>query len=375
MAAYNNLETIEDVQNAVNYLAGAKTTLDNKDLAFKCIRKAMFFKDLDLEFEARYEFLQQCCFLNYQEEMIAQYPWFLKICDDNPGRFRYSSVLWAFKWVLNILPAFHNVPLERINALLTEFERRYREFGATDRVIQYSFLKVYSLIGENEKAREAYEAYKRAPNKWERLMDCSACELNSILDIYIDNKDYKTALKMAQPILNGELTCAEVPMITYPKLIIPAMEMGEEELAEDMAYKALKELNSATEEVEGYCQLLPYLSVKGDFVTARKIFEAQFPSLKVRKSDFMLVYFYMYSGIMFKCMARKDKPTVKLAINGALPLEHLQTGNEGEYYSEKLQQWFEEMALHYASLLDNRNGNNTYKEFVEYKQGWVEKYC
>ncbi|UII27048.1 hypothetical protein LVD15_01025 [Fulvivirga maritima] len=375
MAAYNNLDTVEDVYNAVNYLKGAKTTLDNKDLAFKCIRKAMFFKDLDLEFEARYEFLQQCCFLNYQEEMIAQYPWFLKICDEHPGRFRYSSVLWAFKWVINLLPGFHNISLEKINSLLSEFERRYRDFGATDRVIQYCFLKVYSSLGKHEKTLEAYEAYKRAPAKWERLMDCSACELNSILDVFIDTKDYKTAIEMAQPILSGKLTCAEVPMITYPKLIIPAIELGEEALAEDMLYKTLKELNGTTEEVEVYCQLLPYLSIKGDFVTARKIFEAQFPSLKVRKSDFMFVYFYMYSGIVFKCMARKDKPTVKLAINGALPLDHLQTENEGEYYTEKLQLWFEEMAFHYATLLDNRNGNNHYNEFVEENLLWVEKYC
>lgn len=365
------LETIEDLQKVVNYLMGANDTLANKQLAFKAIKKAQFFKDLDLEFEARYEYMSQCTFLNFDEELIAQFPWFLNVCDQHPGRFRYRSVLWSFKWVLDVIPEYHKVSLQQIDSLLQDFEARFKAFGAADKIIQHYYMKVYVKLGDEEKARQAYEKYKQATSN-HVLLDCRACQSDSLLNIFLMTKEYQTLLNTAKPILDGKITCAEVPLLTYPKALMAAMRLEKWDLAEVYASKALRHLNKTVAFPVEYSQLLLFYTIKSDFVSARAILEQQFPLLLGRTSDYLHFHFYLSAALFLKAMEKSGNATIKLHFNlKQLPFDI--ADKDGEYPTPDLGQWFSEQAAHRAGLLDGRNGNVFYMNYLEEIQEWTDQ--
>lgn len=363
------LETIEDLQKVVNYLGGAKDTLANKQLASKAIKKAQFFKDLDLEFEARYQYMSQCTFLNFNEELIALYPWFLNICDQHPGRFRYRSVLWSFKWVLDVIAEYHKISLTQINSLLQDFEDRFKAFGAADKIIQHYYMKVYVKLGDKEKARQAYEKYKQATSN-HVLLDCRACQSDNLLNIFLMTRDYQTLLDTAKPILDGQISCAEVPLLTYPKALMAAMKLDNWELAEVYASKAQRHLNHTVAFPEEYSTMLLFHTIKGDFVSAREVLEQQLPLLLARTSDYLYFHFYLATGLFLQAMAKAGKATIKLQFNlKQLPFDI--DGKDGEYPTTELGQWFSEQAEYYAGLLDTRSGNGYYNEYLQDIRQWI----
>ncbi|MBL6448410.1 hypothetical protein JMN32_19005 [Fulvivirga sp. 29W222] len=365
------LETIEDLQKVVNYLSSANDTLANKQLAFRAIKKAQFFKDLDLEFEARYQYMSQCTFLNFDEELIAQFPWFLNICDQHPDRFRYRSVLWSFKWVLDVIPEYHKVSLQQIDSLLQDFEARYRAFGAADKIIQHYYMKVYVKLGNEEKARQAHEKYKQATSN-HVLLDCRACQSDNLLNIFLMTKEYQTLLDTAKPILNGQISCTEVPLLTYPKAMMAAMMLGNWELAEVYASKAQRHLNKSVTFPVEYSQLLLFYTIKEDFVSARAILEQQLPLLMARTSDYLHFHFYLAAGLFLQAMVRAENSTVKLNFNlKQLPFDI--ADKDGEYPTTALSQWFNEQAKHRAGLLDGRNGNGYYMGYLEEMREWTDQ--
>ena len=355
-----DVDSLEGLRKIIERVRYADESEENEKIALKCIQKAQFFKDLDLEFEARHAYIRNVTFLNKDNLAIAMFPWLLARCDEDRQRFPYYSTLWTYKWIISNVKNFARIPLSKIEELIVDFERRFRDYGAGDKVIHYFKVLYYTAIGELAKATTEYQLYLKVANQDGLLDDCDACQPNNLINYLVSNGEYEEALKMAEPIVQGDVSCHVVPETTYPKLIWPSLKLGKWQEAENYAVLAKKKLSLNQANLREASHLITYYALKQDFTKGRRVVERQFAYSLRNVSEVDQFYFYLALKDLFANMQAADKRTVKLN----LPPNDLLFAESGTYSMEELQRFVDEQLPAVSSALDHRNGNSYYADLV-----------
>uniref|UniRef100_UPI004049BF23 hypothetical protein n=1 Tax=Flavobacterium sp. TaxID=239 RepID=UPI004049BF23 len=166
----------EQIQNIYTELRDASDTytMQNKDIVFNCVQKAIQTKDKELELEARFEYLAQLVFLNFYDEAIAYFPWFLNYKKNNElSYYSYYQLVWSFKWIINRVASYGKIPLAQIHGLFQQFEDEVKEFGGSTKVIEYFSVICNLAMGNVEVAEEKDKNYKSL-RKTSSIDDCYA---------------------------------------------------------------------------------------------------------------------------------------------------------------------------------------------------------
>ena len=363
-----DFDTIKGVTTLVEWLSNADENEENEKLAQKCIQRAQQFGDVGLEFEARYAYIRIVSFLNKHNLAIAMFPWLLKKCDENRERYDYYNTLWAYKWVICNLVNFANIPLEKIDHLMKDCEIRFKDYGSGNKIIHYIKLKYYNAIGDIQSADLEYKLYAKATTK-RILDDCKACQSTNLIDHFIMREKYKQALKIAQPIVRGEETCHVVPETTYPRLILPALHIGEIEQAENFAILSKKRLNINQANLKEASFMIIFYSIKDDFIKGRNVMEKQLPFTLKNVTEVEALYLHLSCLIFVKKLLKQGKKSFKIKIS----IEGIPTNETNTYPTLQLEQFFNEKVNVIANALDIRNKNDYYKSFTLNKIIEIEK--
>ncbi|MBK7884284.1 MAG: hypothetical protein IPJ81_11170 [Chitinophagaceae bacterium] len=357
---FNSREEIHEVLANIDN----EYNITNKDLAFKCVQKAMLLGNKKLEFDARYEYFSQLTFCNFIDEALVQYPWLLNYKKNNelkPGSIH--RIIWSFKWIIDKIPDYSSIPLSKIKDTIAQFEEEYTAAGNTGKIIEHYRMIMHLIMGEIEKAYEHYNKYKKS-NQTGEYDDCYACQLNSILDLYLAKKDYQKVIENAGDLVTKKYSCAEVPDITYPKLVFSYLMLGELDKAEEYYQLTLKKLKLSNPQDIIYYTLF-YLGKTKAFVQGKKIIDKQLHFILASKSDMLKYKFFSSCYIFFKYAAREGIKTFKIKL-----VEHnnnfIQPIEIDEYNVTALQEWFYNQSFLHASLLDKRNENNYYQDYLKY---------
>ncbi|MDJ1493847.1 hypothetical protein QNI19_12970 [Cytophagaceae bacterium DM2B3-1] len=356
-----SLETLEEVQEVVDILSYGKESEENEKILQKCIQKAQFFKDKDLEFEARIAYIRQVTWLHKPDKTIAIFPWLLKRMDEGHNKNHQYSVLWMYKWVIIKLPCYASVSLQQIEDLQQDMERRFLDYGTGTRIIDYFRMIVYAHLGNLSKAQEHLKNYLQDTSSC-LLDDCDACQPNNVLDIYLSLRDYPAFLHTAQPLLNGTKKCKEVPDYTYSKTAMVNFLSGNTEVAKDHAILARKKipLTSAVLKEMGY--LLTYYALTQDFIKGRAIIEKQIGFCTNTQPEAYRYQFLLGFLLFMKAFQKAGKKTIKLKV----PIADVQPIEEDTYEVASLITWIEGQCQQIVQKLDQRNGNTFYSEDMTY---------
>lgn len=356
------ITTREQIWEALDFIEDNEN-IANKEIAFKCVQATIRLGLKKLEFDARNKYLTQLVFCNFIDEALIQYAWLLNYKKNNelkPGSIH--SVLWKFKWIIDKLPEYHTIPLSKINEAIAQFEEEYRAAGNTEKVLEYKKAFVQMAMGNLDKVEVHYQNYKKSTQTGE-YDDCYACQLSSLVSIEIMRKDYRQAIETAKDVVNKKYTCAEVPNITYPKLVFVHLMLGEPEKAEEYFQLSLKNLKLSIPQ-DGIYRLLFYLGKTKGFVQGKKIIDRQLHFFLETKSDMQRYDFYSGCYIFFKKMYADDIKTFKIKLpDNSTFLTPLK---KDEYDVALLKQWFYEQALQHGSLLDKRNENTFYLDNLKW---------
>ncbi|WP_052598550.1 hypothetical protein [Aureispira sp. CCB-QB1] len=369
---WQNLQSIEDLELALEHLEGAKESFENRDLAFKCIQKAKAFKNVHLEFDARMSYVRQSVFLNQYQEAIGMFPWFLNECDNKENYFKYIQVLWTFKWIINSLTDFHTISLEKIEGLFQEFERRFKEFGTGDRVINYFKAQRESQLGNVERSLELAERYFN-DTKTCMLDDCAACQPNNISRVFLVAEQYDRMMECIQPILDGRLTCHVVPHTTFPKAAYASMRTGEWEKAGHYVQSTYKHLDFSTPDLYEASVLLLYHACQKEFLKGRKLMQKQLSFALELNSSGEVYDFYFSCALFMQAYIKAGHKEMKIQVNSKTT-DFVTALKENSYDAATLQKWFRETAYKHASLLDNRNRNTFLNDYFEKVEKWFEAF-
>ena len=358
------LETAEDVKAALK-ICDENYNEANKNLAFKCIERAKWLKDPSLEFDARHEFISQAFFLNHDEESIPMFAKQLHYIDHNdPSFLQQLSTLWAYKWVISALDEFSGISLEKIENLFADFERRFNESGRAGNAVKDFKSRLAYGLGKPD---EALEIYRQMMNedKSGLLDDCKACQVNNKLGLLMYHGLTDEVKKMVQPILDGELTCENVPKTTYPKLTYMYYTLGEWDMAEKCDSQIKKHLDSEHFYADSYKNVLPFWGVTKKYVRALEVIKHQMNFMTPRVSAATKCSFFRSCSLFFRAMHQQGDEWVKLDPSRLEEHHLLEYDKDGQLSTASLEKVFLQMARQRAEKLDTRNRNSFYTDRIK----------
>ncbi|MGW2486606.1 tetratricopeptide repeat protein [Streptomyces sp. NPDC001606] len=167
---------------------------------------------------------------NYSSEkakMFVPFARLLRMWDERPEDFdeyETHSLHWAFKWMSAGMLDQPHIPLASIEKWLGEMEHRYRLAGYSERAVRGAEFSVAAHLGDVPRAERAYAAWLAADR--DQMADCHACELHGQGFWQAERGRDEEALRLWQPVLEGEFACAHEPHTVLASSLAPLLRLG-----------------------------------------------------------------------------------------------------------------------------------------------------
>jgi tetratricopeptide (TPR) repeat protein len=181
----------------------------------------------DLRFAARMMATTAYTYGGEPAKAFVTFSWCLRAYDRDPGtrdRDDERLLLWHFKYMVNALPSFPEVPLGRTYSVIEDMERRYRSGGHSLHAVYRQRWGVAHHIGDAVAANAWYERWCAAPR--DENSDCAGCDPGAkVAHLAACGRD-EEAVALAEPLLNRQLTCTEQPQSILTELLLPYLRTG-----------------------------------------------------------------------------------------------------------------------------------------------------
>lgn len=349
---------MEDIETLLERAEDLPYGEEKLALTEEAVRLADLQGDLDEGFRAREALLEASTFGGYPEKTLTTMAWCLAQSDLDPERFPLEDLLWKYKWITDAALAFPQVSMERIEAILADFERRATSCGVGHRVALGKQFDLAMHRGDLETARNLYPQWNYTPRDW--LSDCAACEAQSGVRLAIETGNFEAAFSRAKRLLDGQVTCDSKPEATYASLLVPALRLGRPEQAEEffeLGYPMIRERRSML----NLCgQHLAYLALTPDYGRGAALFERHL-SWALESTDPLDRFEFELGASVW--MQRLEREGVT-HLEGRLPTEALPAHLDLTSLPA-VQAWLEGRLRDLAARFDARNGTDHFARRLE----------
>lgn len=147
------------------------------------------------------------------------------------------SCLWEYKWLVGILPCDLTPSKQHIEESLGYMGQLYADFEFSPAMVHKAAMEQAMFMGNVDAAKAAFAQWQAAEK--DGMNDCDACEQSSLVKYYYFIGDYARAIELAQPIVDGDLVCGEVPHVTYYAIISSLIQMNQISEAKSMLSDAI----------------------------------------------------------------------------------------------------------------------------------------
>ncbi|HEY1191173.1 MAG TPA: hypothetical protein VGE74_26295 [Gemmata sp.] len=355
----DHVTQIEDLVSSARALDRGPTKIA---ILEEAVRIADSHHDTDRGFALRLELIDVANFGGRQDVGVVAFAWCLAAVDREPERFDGKRILWMYKWMITASAKYPQFPRSRLGAMLADMGRRYAEAGAGMHPVHQTARELYRILGDLPAATAAHERAMRCSE--DPLSNCRACEQDSLVAIYLDTDRTDLALRAAEPIVGGRMTCAVVPHCTYPFLLLPLVLRGQAELAAVYHRKGLKLIGTKPQFVSEAAHHIFFLAFTGNLVAAAKLFSknllnAASATCPVDQFDFARTGMFLFDVLAdaeesATATDRKKVPRVRF------PTSYLLPDGVSSTDPAALRDHFGDKARELARAFDARNGNDWY---------------
>ncbi|MBE1486163.1 hypothetical protein [Plantactinospora soyae] len=172
------------------------------------------------------------------------------------------NLLRQFKYMINSLLNFPDVPLDRTYAVLDDMERRYRDGGHSLQAVYKRRHRVARHVGAPDEAEEWYRRWLTAPRN--QLSDCAGCDPTSQIDYLASSGRHEEAVALAEPVLTGRLGCAKQPQAVLTALLRPYLHSGRRAEARDAHLRAYRRHRSNVADLRDIGEHLTFCALTGN---------------------------------------------------------------------------------------------------------------
>ena len=227
------------------------------------VRHADALRVDDLRFAARMLGTSAYTFGGERVKAFVTFAWCLAAHDrDGSSQDDEYELLWQFKWMVNAMTDFPEIPLDHTYAVLDDMERRYRVTGQTMNPVHQYRQVVARHIGDRETAAEQYRLWCAAPRG--DMSDCAGCEpTGKVRYLAWEGRD-EDAVAAALPVLDGELNCIEQPQSILTSLLLPYLRSGRLDEAADAHRRAYRAIQANRAEMSMLATHLEFCALSGN---------------------------------------------------------------------------------------------------------------
>jgi tetratricopeptide (TPR) repeat protein len=253
----------------------------------------------DLRFAAR--MLATTAYVHGGEpaKSFVTFSWCLAEFDAHPeryGREDASLLLWHFKYMVNGMTKFPEVPLARTYDVLDDMERRFRADGhSLHAVYQHRWL-VAEHIGDAAAADEWFAKWSAAPR--DENSDCVGCDPTSKVEHLVSRGRDEDAVALASPVLAGRLTCVEQPQAILTELMVPYLRTGRLTEAADAHRRAYRRMRGNVADLASIGAHVSFCALTGNEPRGLEIVERHLGWLNTAPSPFSAMRFAAAASLL-----------------------------------------------------------------------------
>ncbi|WBB65719.1 hypothetical protein [Micromonospora sp. WMMD812] len=286
---------------------------------------------------------------------FVTFSWCLSEYDRHPQPYhtRYSrQLLWHFKYMVNGMLKFPELPLDRTYAVLDDMERRYRAGGHSLQAVHKHRFRVADHVGDVEAAAHWYRLWQTTPR--DDLSDCAGCDPSSQVQYLTDTGSYAEAVTLAEPVLAGRLTCTEQPQAILTALLVPYLRTGRHEEARTAHREAYRRLRGNLSDLWDIGDHIEFCTLTGNEARALELVERHLDWLDRAPSPAAAMHFAAAASAALR------------QVDGELTVYRRAAGDRpaGDVPAARLAAELAETATALAARFDARNGTGHQSELI-----------
>lgn len=237
----------------------------------------------------------------HPEKVFVPFARCLADYDRNPHRYESwvpRRLRWQFKFIVEAMVKFPEVPLDRALGVLDQMEERYRAERQSLHAV-YSFRhRVTSHVGDQAAADHWYEMWCAAPR--DQNSDCEGCDpIGKVGHLAARGRDAE-AVALAEPVLTGELTCLEQPQSILTELLLPFVRTGELEKARDAHRRAYRVLRSRPQDLATIADHIVFCALTGNEVRGLELLDRHLGWLDTSPSPKDTMWFSAAAALLLR---------------------------------------------------------------------------
>ena len=329
----------DSLEGLYEKLNGLKSVIDKEECLFDAIRDAVEAENFDFaaqicDFVLNDEFEKFGAFLRIKALM-----WLTNYIAQNlkeseyPNFGDFTDCLWKFKWIVSGVAKSSMIEKELIDeaneAMLFYYERLELSLAAYYKALMNQNID----MGESKEAKANYKMWKKLAK--DDMSDCEACEASDEIAYLNFAGEHEAALGLAEPILSGELTCSEVPHITYAPILFSMIKTGKIEEAKTLLPKAAEIIESNPRVINQIAPLIEIAVRLGEHETALSLARKHSHTILDSNDDLN------YLKLLIPIVAFEDENTYKMALEIAGKFD---ARNQNFYYADYLNKFYEEFS-------------------------------
>ncbi|MEH1012592.1 hypothetical protein V6U90_05650 [Micromonospora sp. CPCC 206060] len=205
---------------------------------------------------------------------FVSFSWCLADFDRAPQPYHArhaDNLLWHFKYMINALLDFPEVPLDRTYAVLDDMERRYRDGGHSLQAVYKHRHRVARHLGADEEAAEWYRRWVTTPR--DDLSDCAGCDPSAQAGYLAATGQDEAAVALAEPVLAGRLSCTEQPQGILTALLLPYLRTDRRDAARDAHRQAYRRIRGNLADLGQIGEHLEFCALTGNEARGLEIVE------------------------------------------------------------------------------------------------------
>lgn len=319
----------------------------------EAVRHADATGDLKLQYSAREDLVEAAYFGGAPDKAIVAYTWCLAQFDRHPGLFDEWQLLWRYKWMVNVIPDFPQIPLAQINGMIEDMERRFRRGGYGLRsVYQYRY-RLARFLGNRD---EAISHYRRSQaESADAVSDCAACRIDEQSSFHVYTGDDERAVEVAQPLVDLRHFCRTVPERTFARLLLPLLRLNRPEEAADHHRRGYRLTEARSHgSIEYVSDHIVYVALSGGPLGAARLVAKHYRWSEANHNPHERFIFHRAAWLALDLLAGQGVTEVALRLPPTFPLHE----ESALYETARLRDYFSARALEIAKKFDERNGND-----------------
>jgi hypothetical protein len=334
------------------------------ELLERAVTLADSHNDVQLGYDARNELLDECAFGGYPEKALVAFAWLLAHYDERGVELGIDNydILWRYKWILGYLWGFPRISHEQITRTFADFESRLLAAGYGLRTLYYYQLKYAVHRGDEAVANALYEQWQKT--KRDAMSDCTACEANFHAEYFTTFGKYKRALQVAKPVLDGRMSCAEVPHFTFASVLESLLYLQRYDEAIDFYQRGYKLVKNNQDFLAATAEHMAFLAYSHNLGTALSLFERHLPWALVTADMERRFEFYVSSLPLLERLKERGDTVVKVRV----PKEFLLQGSQEGLVLADLETFIKTELADLAKQFDLRNKTDAFAKRLEVNQ-------